>query len=508
MLFWGFTWVLFSKVIWKIKNNEALEITLTMVLAHLTFILAEWITHYFHHILHIKYFWISGVISTVIAWIIIWNYGKYKISPKVEHHMETFWEFFAFVSNSIVFILMWLILADINIDFSNFIIPILLVIFVVSIARAISVYIPIWIINSLKVEEKVSRKRQHLLSWGSLRWALALMMALMIPWKGQENYYKVLDFQQRVNWVPDYDIKDFILVITIWSIMFTLFIKATTISYMMNKMWVTKLTALEEFEYDEAKILANIKILKQLNKLYERTYLTFDEYSDLKNKYEKKLQDAIEWLKELLKEEGKNSEELIRRALSLYALWVEKKYLKELFEYNEISEDNFTFILRKISRQVERLESWAHQFSRIVDDKHDNFDIFEKIRNYFRPKQADHINKYIRNRTRVIITRKVIKELTLLKEIDFWFDDKIIENIIKTYKEFHKSSKEKMDEIWKKYRSTIMIIESNLTNKTLLKIEEEVIEWLHKKEIITPKLYIKFKEEIEKWIGEDIKKVY
>jgi len=126
-----------------------------------------------------------------------------------------------------------------------------------------------------------------------------------------------------------------------------------------------------------------------------------------------------------------------------------------------------------------------------------NYDIFEKIINHFRFKSVDHINKYIRNRTRVIITRKVIKELKLLLEIEFPIDKKIIENIIKIYESFHDEARGKMDYISNKYKSSIMIIESNLTNKTLLKIEEEVIENLYEKEIITPKLYIMFKEEIE-----------
>jgi hypothetical protein len=59
--------------------------------------------------------------------------------------------------------------------------------------------------------------------------------------------------------------------------------------------------------------------------------------------------------------------------------------------------------------------------------------------------------------------------------------------------------------VQEKYKSTMMIIESNLTNKTLLKIEETVINNLYKKEIITPKIYIKFKEEIEEEILQDIK---
>ncbi len=508
MIFWWITWVIFSKIIWKIKNNEALEITLTMVLAHLTFILAELITHYFHHTLDIDFIWISWVIATVIAWIIIWNYGKYKISPKVEHHMEMFWSYFAFISNSLVFILIWLILADIDINFSEFILPIIVVIIVVMIARAIWVYLPISILNSFSSsEQKISRKWQHLLSWGSLRWALALMMALMIPDEGHENYHKILEFQKNVWWEFDFDIRDFILVITIWAIMFTLFIKATTIAYMMKRMWVTDLHPLEEFEYDEAKILANIKIIKKLNKLYEKHYLTFDEYSELKNKYDLKLQNDTKSLKKLLQKQWKQWNKLIQRAIWLYALWVEKKYLKELFEYNEISEDNFTFILRKITRQIERLEEWKYQFSDKIDNKEESYDIFEKFRNYFRHKAEDHISKYIRNRTRVIITRRVIKELNLLLEIDFGFDKNNINKIISTYKKFLNQALEKMKFIWDKYRSSIMIIESNLTNKTLLKIEEEVIESLYKKEIITPKLYMKFKEEIEEEIGEDVRRI-
>ncbi len=157
---------------------------------------------------------------------------------------------------------------------------------------------------------------------------------------------------------------------------------------------------------------------------------------------------------------------------------------------------------------MDRQEEWGYQFSRAVDDMEENYDIFEKFRNHFRVKAEDHVNRYIRNRTRVIITRKVIKELKLLLDIEFPIDKNIIEKIINIYENFHNEARGKLEIIEKKYKSTIMIIESNLTNKTLLKIEEWVIEDLYKKEIITPKLYIKFKEEIEEGIEEDIKKVY
>jgi CPA1 family monovalent cation:H+ antiporter len=131
-----------------------------MLLAHVTFILAELITH------HIHFLPISGVIATVIASIIIGNYGRYKITPRVEAHMQKFWEFFAFVSNSIVFILLGLIVSSIDAEVIQMIPMMLISIPIVMVARAISVYVPIGIINLLKLEsEPVSKNWQHLLSW-------------------------------------------------------------------------------------------------------------------------------------------------------------------------------------------------------------------------------------------------------------------------------------------------------------------------------------------------------
>lgn len=504
-IFWWITWVVFSKIIWYVKNNESVEITLTMVLAHTTFILAEFITH--HTVIFGFNLQISWVIATVVAWIIIWNYWRYKISPKVEKHMESFWEFFAFVSNSLVFILMWLILSHIDIDFMQFILPITVVIIVVMISRAISVYFPVWILNYMWCEEKVPTKWQHLLSWWSLRWALALMMALMIPWEWHINYNKILEFQKNVWWDFDFSIRDFILVITISSIMFTLLIKATTISWMMKKMWVDKLNKLEEFEYEEWKILINFKVLDKLNKLLNKHYLTNDEYIELKNKYKIKLEEAVLALKKLLETQWKTKAYvLIKRAISLHALWIEKQYLKDLFHYNEISEENFKFILHKIIRQKERLELSKSQLSWNVSDSNYDYDIFETCANKLRFQENTVLDRYVRNRTRSIITRKVIKELKELREIDFWFDVSIFDDVISIYIEFNKTAEEKKDKIFSENKKSITLIDTKLVDKSLLKYEEKIVKDLYDRDIITPKLYIKFNEEIENEIYIDINK--
>ncbi len=509
MVIWGlvfglFMWVLFSKILEKIKNDESVEIGLTIIMAHLTFLLSELIGHFL--VIWDFHFKVSGVIATAIAGITIWNYGRYKISPKVEESIEKFWVFFAFVANSLVFILLGLILSDININFSQFIFPIFLVIIVVMFARAVSVYIPVWIINKLKIEENIPMTWQHLLSWGSLRWALAVMMVYLIPWPGQNGYELLLEYQNKVGWNYDFSIKDFVIVITIWSIMFTLFIKATTISLFMKKMKLDKLHEVEEFEYEEGKILMNLKVLEKLTSIEEKWYINKWEHHELRLKYESILQESIWNIKELFENDNTKAVAIIKKAITLHALWIEKQYLKDLFHYHEVDEYNFKIILWKITRQIDRVEQGVRQLKDHGEKPHE-LNIFERLGENLRGGRDNFTDRYMRSRTRLIITRKVGKELKHLKSIEFGFDNGLFDEIIELYQEFNDSASEKKDEIKLNHNISILSLEAKLADKSLLKIEEKVIEDLYKKEIITPKIYIKFLEDIEHEILKDFRRI-
>jgi len=510
MVSWGLIfglimWVLFSKILEKIKNDESVEIGLTIVMAHLTFLLSELIGHFL--VIWDFHFKVSWVIATAIAGITIGNYGRYKISPKVEESIEKFWVFFAFVANSLVFILLGLILSDININFTLFIPPILLVIVIVMIARAISVYIPIWIINTFKLEEHIPMTWQHLLSWWSLRWALAVMMVYLIPGPGQTWYDLLLKYQESVGWNYDFSIKDFIIVITIWSIMFTLFIKATTISFFMRKMKLDKLHEVEEFEYEEGKILMNLKVLEKLTSIEEKWYINKWEHHELRLKYETILKESIWNIKSLFTNNTQQASAVIKKAITLHALWIEKQYLKDLFHYHEVDEYNFKIILGKITRQIDRVEQWVRQLKDHGEKPHE-LNIFERFWEKMRGGRDNFTDRYIRSRTRLIITRKVWKELRHLKAIEFGFNSSLFDEIIDLYEEFNQSAQEKKDQIRENHNISIMSLEAKLADKSLLKIEEKVIQDLFKKEIITPKIYIKFLEDIEHEILKDFRRIW
>jgi len=202
-------------------------------------------------------------------------------------------------------------------------------------------------------------------------------------------------------------------------------------------------------------------------------------------------------MEELLKHE-KDAEKLIKRAIALHALSIENQYLKELFKYNEIDELNYRVLAGKIKRQKERLEVGLSQFKN-NDTSSDEKNIFEKFMEKSFNKNSPE-NTYIRNRARMIILRKTIEDLKKLADIDFHFDKKYFDEIIQLYEKLLQQAQQKANDILNKYKTTIMSLETKLSEKTLLKLEESVIKELFEKEIITPKLYHKFMEEIQEEI--------
>ncbi|NCO31697.1 hypothetical protein GW891_02600 [bacterium] len=71
---------------------------------------------------------------------------------------------------------------------------------------------------------------------------------------------------------------------------------------------------------------------------------------------------------------------------------------------------------------------------------------------------------------------------------------------------FNKQADEKRIKIFASNKNIINEVEARLVNKSLLKLEEKTIKDLYHKEIITPKLYLKFMDEIEKEMYSDVKK--
>ena len=77
-------------------DDRFIEITLTTVLAYVSYLVAEEGLH------------VSGVMATIAAGLTIGGWGRVKISPAVRHYLESFWEYVAFIANALIFLLVGL----------------------------------------------------------------------------------------------------------------------------------------------------------------------------------------------------------------------------------------------------------------------------------------------------------------------------------------------------------------------------------------------------------------
>jgi monovalent cation:H+ antiporter, CPA1 family len=146
-------------------DDHLVELTFTTVAAYGSFVLAERL-HF------------SGVLATLTAGLVMGNAGWLgSFSVRGKDTVEAFWEYAAFVANSLVFLLIGMHEAHQN--FALVWPSALAAIAFVLAGRALAIY-PTCLLFS-KSALRVTVTHQHVLFWGGLRGALALALALGLP---------------------------------------------------------------------------------------------------------------------------------------------------------------------------------------------------------------------------------------------------------------------------------------------------------------------------------------
>jgi len=186
-------------------TEHLVELTLTAIGAFGSFLLAE----HFHD---------SGVLATVTAGLIIGNYRPTEqrgdfLTEKGREFLIDFWDFAAFLANSLVFLLIgarvaaspyeqhsWKVYAG--------------VLAITLAARAVSVY-PLAALFS-RSRWRISQGEQFVLWWGGLRGALALALVLSLPSR-----------------VP---LRDEIVLVTFFCVAFSIVVQGLTMPPVLRKL--------------------------------------------------------------------------------------------------------------------------------------------------------------------------------------------------------------------------------------------------------------------------------
>jgi monovalent cation:H+ antiporter, CPA1 family len=176
------------------------EITFTTLTAYGSFFVAE----HFH---------LSGVLAALTAGLVVGNFrSSGSISTAGRHALGPFWEYVAFVANSLIFLLIGA--QEAQQHFSGLWLPVVVAIALVTLGRAVAIY-PLSAVFA-RSRLKVDLRHQHVLFWGGLRGALALALALSLP-----------------EALPHHDV---IIVITFAVVAFSVFAQGLTITPLLRSL--------------------------------------------------------------------------------------------------------------------------------------------------------------------------------------------------------------------------------------------------------------------------------
>jgi CPA1 family monovalent cation:H+ antiporter len=149
----------------KSVNNYQVEVMLSLALVAGGYALA--------HALHL-----SGPMAMVVAGMLIGNHGRlFAMSPKSVEHLDQFWELIDEVLNAVLFVLLGLEVLALTFTGGHLAAG-LVAIPIVLAARLAAVALSVWL---LRRRQPLGPGAIVLLTWGGLRGALSVAMALSLP---------------------------------------------------------------------------------------------------------------------------------------------------------------------------------------------------------------------------------------------------------------------------------------------------------------------------------------
>jgi CPA1 family monovalent cation:H+ antiporter len=302
-------------------DDHLLEITLTTLTAYGSFLGAE--------SLHV-----SPVIAVLTAGLILGNYGRRTgMSPTTQVAVNSFWEYAAFVVNSLVFLLIGLetqlpamIASSQAIAWG---------VLAMLVARLVAVYGLTPLVN--RFSHRVSLPWQHVLVWGGLRGSLSIALALSLP----------LTLPYRTE----------LIMLIFGTVVFSLLVQGLTIAPLLKWLGLQQGTGeAGEYEVLQGRLLADTVALAELDSLRQRGLITQRVYEDLKTEL---TEQAAVWQQQLAQhsDEKQAVEKQQETRLRHHLLSVRKARLSELKHEGILSEASYQEVNRALDEQLASHES-------------------------------------------------------------------------------------------------------------------------------------------------------
>jgi len=314
---------LVSSLILKNIDDNLVETATTVALAFGAFVIAEE--------LHV-----SGILSVVAAGLIVGNIGMRNTSPSTRITLDNFWEFGAFVVNSMVFLLIGL---DADLRQFQLNLPLIAVaVFAVILSRSLVVYGLTWTYNRFNAKKSVSLAYRHIMFWGGLRGAISLALALSITGATFGD-----------------EVANELLLMTFGVVLFTLLFQGTTITPLLNYLGLTdRPEHLQKQQNRQAMLYATRAGKRELDRLYDDGIISAEIWEAMSEVYATEVRQQNKQLRDLLHDYPELEQTMILQARE-DLLRAERSALSDASRRGLISEDVYHKLIRETDFSIEAL---------------------------------------------------------------------------------------------------------------------------------------------------------
>lgn len=451
----------FSQAIGQAKD-KGVQMTLSLILAHVTFITAE------------SFLGVSGILATMAAGMMMASQSKTRLNAETRKSFSDIWKFLEFVSNSLIFLLLGFKLAQMPLLIHWKLILTAIIITVV-VARPVSVFASFALTNQFRKKiDKTPFSYQLLTVWGGIRGVLAAALLFLLP----EDFPYATEFYAMTTGV----------------ILATFFIKATTIPFWMHKFKFIRLSKREKLQQLEAALLIKKSIQEYLTEIYEKKYISDSVFEKIFSKYKKEEDRITEHITKthlnIVSANDRESETI----LSHYALGIETKAYKRLFELREIGANRLHVLVSSINRQVDRIEKDILPHEQLSTIKYAPDIPTEKKSGWLKPFYARYRNRmilerYQHYRARNIASWQVLLDFKHLKDKHHFFhESQVVDKILLRYETWNQNAERKLIALEKRFPKVIKPFLLTLTENVCLQKEHDIECEFHEKGLISAKV--------------------
>ena len=308
-----------------LRGMPRAEITLTVSLAYLAFIVAE------------RYVHASGVVAVVTAALVMGAVGRMRITQTSWRTLIETWQQLGFWANSLVFLLAAMLVPRL-LAAAGVREALLLAVLVAATlaARALVVYGLLPILSAAGLAEKVSGPYKLVTLWGGLRGAVSLALALAVS----ENRELPVEVRQ------------FVAVLTTGFVLFTLFVNGLTLRPLLRLLQLDKLSPVDRAVRDRALALALTTIKERVGTVAAGERIDAPIAAEVARGFAARIADAERAVADATDGAGLSDDERVQVGLHALAAHERELYLARLAE-------------RVISRKI--ADVLAAQGGRLVD---------------------------------------------------------------------------------------------------------------------------------------------